>query len=74
MPGPIEYEKVMTETVYINLPTPPEPSPRLSGMEILHGFLGEFYQTDNKEVKEFTMNMCAKWNIHYRLPNDRDRR
>ena len=67
MPSPsIEYQKVMSEIVYINLPAPEEPTPGMSGMEILHGFLAEFYRTANQEIKAFTNNMCLKWNVHYR--------
>ena len=62
----IEYTKVMTEIVYVNLPAPEEPEPGMSGAEILHGFLAEFYNTKNDEVKNFTHEMCLKWNVHYR--------
>jgi hypothetical protein len=63
----IEYQKVMSEVVFINLPAPEEPMPGMSGPETLHGFLAEFYKTTNKEVKEFTNEMCLKWNVHYRI-------
>ena len=63
----IEYEKVMTEIVYINLPAPEEPKPGMAGMEILHGFLAEFHNTTNDEVRKFVDSMCLKWNVHYRL-------
>ena len=62
----IEYQKVMSEIVYINLPAPEEPVPGMTGMEILHGFLGEFHKAANPEVKAFADNMCLKWNVHYR--------
>ena len=62
----IEYQKVMSEIVYINLPGPAEPTPGMSGTEILHGFLVEFHTTKNEEVKKFVNEMCLKWNIHYR--------
>jgi hypothetical protein len=39
----IEYKKLMTEIVYINLPGPEEPAPGMSGGELLHGFLAELY-------------------------------
>jgi hypothetical protein len=45
----IEYEKVMTEIVYINLPGPKEPAPRMSGPELLHGFLADIYRAENPE-------------------------
>jgi hypothetical protein len=38
----------------------------MSGMEILHGFLGEFHRATNPEIRAFTDEMCLKWNIHYR--------
>ena len=65
-PQPIEYEKVMSEIVYINLPGPEEPTPGMSGMEILHGFLTEFHKSKVEEVRSFTNAMCLKWNVHYR--------
>ena len=65
-PPVIEYQKVMTEVVFINLPAPEEPTLGMSGVEILHGFLGEFHKTTNPEIKAFTDAMCLKWNIHYR--------
>ena len=43
----IEYQKVMTEIVYINLPGPEEAIPGMSGGELLHGFLAELYQAPN---------------------------
>ena len=62
----IEYQKVMSEIVFINLPAPAEPMPGMSGPEIMHGFLAEFHNTTNEEVKKFTNEMCLKWNVHYR--------
>ena len=62
----IEYQKVMSEIVYVNLPAPEEPTPGMSGPEIMHGFLAEFYRSKNEEVKKFTNEMCLKWNVHYR--------
>ncbi len=35
----IEYQKLMTEIVYINLPGLEEPTPAMSGGGLLHGFL-----------------------------------
>ena len=63
----IEYQKVMSEIVFINLPAPVEPLPNMTGPEILHGFLAEFYNTNNEEVKKFTRDMCLKWNIHFKV-------
>ena len=40
----IEYQKLMTEIVYINLPGPEEPAPGMTGGELLHGFLAELYR------------------------------
>lgn len=66
MPQPIEYEKRMTEIVYINLPGPGEPEPGMSGGELLHGFLAEIYLGAKPEVKEYVNDLCMKWNVHYR--------
>ncbi|MBN1643282.1 MAG: hypothetical protein JW856_00455 [Dehalococcoidales bacterium] len=65
----IEYQKVMTEVVYINLPAPSEPKMGMSGMELLHGFLGEFARTTNAEVKAFVNTASAKWNVQFRTPS-----
>jgi hypothetical protein len=62
----IEYQKLMTEIVYINLPGPEEPNPRMSGGELLHGFLAELYRVPNPEVKNFIDSLCNRWNVHYR--------
>ena len=66
MPQPIEYQKIMTELVYINLPGPTEPTPGMSGGELLHGFLAEIYHAPNKEIKDFVNSLCLKWSVHYR--------
>jgi hypothetical protein len=62
----IEYQKVMTEIVYINLPGPEEPTPGVSGGELLHSFLAGLYLAPNPEVKNHIGLLCSKWNIHYR--------
>ncbi len=62
----IEYQKLMTEIVYINLPGPDEPTPGMSGGELLHGFLAELYQTPDPDIKNCINLLCSKWNIHYR--------
>jgi len=62
----IEYQKVMNEIVYINLPGPQEPSPGMSGGELLHGFLAELHRAADPNIRNFTDNLCNKWNIHYR--------
>ena len=61
----IEYQKLMTETVYINLPGPDEPTAGMSGGELMHGFLAELYRA-TPEVKSYVDQLCLKWNIHYR--------
>ena len=66
----IEYEKVMTEIVYINLPGPKEPTAGMSGPQLVHGFLADLYQTENHEVKIHIDLLCSKWNIHYRQKQD----
>jgi len=62
----IEYQKLMTEIVYINLPGPAEPTPGMSGGELLHGFLAELYRTGTPEFKDLLNGLCLKWNVHYR--------
>ncbi|MBI4285101.1 MAG: hypothetical protein HY670_04265 [Chloroflexi bacterium] len=62
----IDYQKLMMEIVYINLPGPEEPSPGMSGGELLHGFLAELYRAPNPEMKAYLTGLCSKWNIHYR--------
>jgi len=62
----IEYQKLMTEIVYINLPGPEEPNPGMSGSELLHGFLAELHRAPNPEVKNSIDSICNKWNVHYR--------
>ena len=66
MAAAIEYQKLMTEIVYINLPGPEEPTPGMSGGELLHGYLAELHQTPNPEVKNYISLLCARWNVHYR--------
>ncbi len=66
MPQSIEYQKVMSEIVYINLPGPEEPTPGMTGGELLHGFLTELYRNPNPETKELVTALCRKWNVYYR--------
>jgi hypothetical protein len=62
----IEYQKLMTEIVYINLPGPDEPAPNMTGGELLHGFLAELHRIGNAEFREYLNSLCNKWNIRYR--------
>jgi hypothetical protein len=62
----IEYQKLMTEIVYINLPGPNEPTPGMSGGELLHGFLAEVYRVTNPETKNYIDSLCLRWNVRYR--------
>jgi len=62
----IEFQKLMTEIIYINLPGPTEPTPGMSGGELLHGFLSEIYNAPNVGVKYFVDTICLRWNIRYR--------
>ena len=62
----IEYVKVMTEWVYINLPGPSEPTQSMTGGDLLHGFLAELYTTSNTNIKDYVKTLCLKWNVHYR--------
>ena len=66
MGSAVEYQKIMTEIVYINLPGPTEPSPGMTGGELLHGFLADLYRAQDKDVKDFLNSLCGKWNVHYR--------
>jgi hypothetical protein len=49
-----------------NLPGPEEPTPGMSGGELLHGFLADLYRAPNPEVKNYIILLCSKWNVHYR--------
>jgi hypothetical protein len=62
----IEYQKVMTEIVYVNLPGPDEPNPGMTGGELLHGFFAELHQAPSDEIRAYVSALCNKWNIHYR--------
>ena len=66
----IEYQKVMSEIVFINLPGPEDPVPGMNGPDLLHGFLTEFNRTTSPEVKAFVDKACLKWNVHYRAQKD----
>jgi hypothetical protein len=68
MPTAIEYQKLFTEIVYINLPGPKEPDPGMTGGDLLHGFLAELHAAPDMEIKNFVTALCFKWNIHYRYP------
>jgi hypothetical protein len=57
--------KTMTEIVYIHIPDP-EPTPGMSGGELLHGFLAELYKTPSAEIKNYINSLCLKWNVHYK--------
>jgi hypothetical protein len=67
MPTSIEYQKIFTEIVYINLPGPKEPDPGMTGGDLLHGFLAELYNARNPEIKNYVTSCCLKWNVHYRF-------
>jgi hypothetical protein len=66
MATPIEYQKLMTEIVYVNLPGPSEPEPGMTGGELLHGFLAELHETSNQDIKNLVGNLCSRWNVRYR--------
>ena len=63
---PIEYQKLMTEIVYVNLPGPEEPEVGMTGGELLHGFLADLYRLDNPEMRNRINVLCNKWNVRYR--------
>ncbi len=62
----IEYQKVMTEIVYVNLPGPKEPTPGMTGSELLHGFLAELHGATNNDVGTYVNALCSKWNVRFR--------
>ncbi len=62
----IEYQKIMTEIVYINLPGPQEPVPNMTGGELLHGFLADLHRFTDPAMKEHMDALCSRWNIRYR--------
>ena len=66
----IDFKKQMTETVFINIPGPAEPTPGMSGGELLHGFLAELYKPEKAETRNWIIDLCAKWNVHYREGKD----
>jgi hypothetical protein len=66
MPQSIEFQKQMMEMVNINLPGPSEPTPGMSGGELLHGFLAEIYNAPTAEMREYVKKLCGKWNVVYR--------
>jgi hypothetical protein len=65
MPQSIEFQKQMTEIVYINLPGPREPEAGMSGGELFHGFLAELYRTPLAGMKTDMNKLCSKWNVFY---------
>ena len=66
MPQAIEYQKQMTEIVWVNLPGPSEADPGMSGGELLHGFLAELHRAPSAEMRAYIGSLCNKWNVHYR--------
>ncbi|MFC1972210.1 hypothetical protein ACFLVE_02240 [Chloroflexota bacterium] len=62
----IDYQKIMTQIVYVNLPGPEEPTERMSGGEMLHGFLSDLHKAEDAAVKQYVSELCMKWNVHYR--------
>jgi hypothetical protein len=66
MGGAIDYQKQMSEIVWVNLPGPTEPTPGMSGGELLHGFLAELHDAQDKTVKDFVNHLSLRWNVIYR--------
>ena len=62
----VEYQKVMSEIVFINLPGPTEPTPGMTGGELLHGFLTDLNRSQDTTVKALLDSLCVKWDVHYR--------
>jgi hypothetical protein len=69
MPQSVEYQKVLSEIVYINLPGPAEPTPGMTGGELLHGFLAELHDAKTPETKELVEMLSRKWNVYFRQQN-----
>jgi hypothetical protein len=62
----VEFQKIMTEIVYVNLPGPEEPEAVMSGSELLHGFLADLHAIPSPEFQTALAQLCIKWNVHYR--------
>jgi len=62
----IEYEKLMTEIVYINLPGPGEPTPGMSGPQLMHGFLADIHDKIGPETRPLIESLCGKSTVHFR--------
>ena len=62
----VEYQKIMSEIVFINMPGPAEPTPGMTGGELLHGFLSDLHRSQDTQVERFLNSLCSKWNVHYR--------
>ena len=62
----IDYQKIMTEIVFVNLPGPGEPQPGMSGGELLHGFLADLREANDPAIRQFVDQLCARWSVRYR--------
>jgi len=62
----IDFQKQMSEIVYINIPGPTEPTPGMSGGELLHGFLAELPKMPDPAMRKWFDDLCRKWNVVYR--------
>jgi len=62
----IEYQKIMSEIVFINLPGPQEPTAGMTGGDLLHGYLADIERCADPATKEYVQSLCKKWNIQYR--------
>ncbi|APV45015.1 hypothetical protein Dform_01695 [Dehalogenimonas formicexedens] len=67
MAGAIDYQKQMSEIVYINLPGPAEPEAGMSGGELLHGFLAGLHDAPDQKVRDFVNYLSLRWNVVYRF-------
>jgi len=61
----IDFKKQMRDSVFINLPGPQEPTPGMTGGELLHGFLVELYRAPSPEMKAYVARLCQEWDVHY---------
>ncbi len=62
---PIEFHKVLQDSVNINLPGPTEPTASMSGGELMHGFLAELHDTNDPQIRAFVDALCTRWGVHY---------
>ena len=65
----VDFQKQMSETVFVNLPGPKEPEPGMTGGDLLHGFLADL-DAAPKDVRDYVKQLCMRWNVVYRQKRD----